>query len=162
MKKSKLQVIIDFISQMHRVRSDKKENSKNDHKSTAKKLSLFAILFICLQTSGFAITYFSRTSGNWNAPGSWSTVTYGNATNTGSFPVAGDIVNIGNGHTVYIASAAVCATLNVGQGVSGFLEYRSTLKSDFLKCAARPQQLHNETHNQKNKKPSQAIYHKYY
>src|SRR5205085_5489149 len=65
-------------------------------------------------------------SGNWNQNTTWSTSTYGSPVNLGTFPVAGDIVFIGNGYTVNIASNVACATLNVGQGVSGTLQYMST------------------------------------
>lgn len=87
-------------------------------------LTLFSILL--LEQSGFALTYYSRTNGNWTSSGSWSTVGYGNATNTGTYPVAGDVVNIGNGYTIYIDNNVSCATLNIGQGTSGTLEYLSS------------------------------------
>ena len=86
------------------------------------------LLFFLISVSGFATTYYSRTNGgNWNVATTWSTVTYGNATNsTGSYPQAGDVANIGNGYTIYINAAVNVATLNIGQGVSGVLEFKST------------------------------------
>ena len=125
MRKSKLQVIIDFISQINQLKSVKKESSKAKNKSSIKRLSLFALLFFCFQFSGFGITYYTKASGNWNQNSTWSTVTYGSPVNIGTFPVAGDIVFIGNGYSVFIASNISCGTLNVGQGVSGLLQYQS-------------------------------------
>src|SRR4051812_16072469 len=114
MKKSRLQAFVDFISQIHQLQGGKKNTSKNNIQGSLKMLGALIMLFAMLQQSAFAITYYSRTSGNWNAPASWSTVAYGNATNTGSFPQAGDIANIGNGHTIFISNNVSCATLNVG------------------------------------------------
>ncbi len=87
------------------------------------------LLFAALLFSHFAMatTYYSRTNGgNWNVNATWSTVTYGNTTNTGTYPKAGDIANIGNGYTIYINANLSCATVNIGQGASGILEYRNT------------------------------------
>lgn len=85
---------------------------------------LVGLLFAVNQAN--AITYYSRTSGgNWNTNTTWSTVAYGNATNTGTFPMAGDVVNIGDGYTINISGSAACATLNIGQGVSGILQFGS-------------------------------------
>ena len=125
MKKSKLQVIIDFISQINQLKSDKKEATRDKNKSSVKKLSLFALLFLCIQYSGFGVTYYTKANGNWNLNSTWSTVAYGNPSNIGTFPKAGDIANIGNGYTVTISSNISCATLNVGQGVSGLLQFQS-------------------------------------
>ena len=125
MKKSKLQVIIDFISQINQLKSDKKNKTGTESKSTIKKLSLFTLLFLCLHSVGFGITYYSRASANWNVNTTWSTTAYGSPINIGTFPVAGDIVFIGNGYIINIAGNVACATLNVGQGVSGELKYLS-------------------------------------
>lgn len=73
-----------------------------------------------------ATTYYSRASGNWNANGSWSTVTYGNATNTGTFPIAGDSALIDDGHTITINTTSACAVLTIGQGTSGIVVYTSS------------------------------------
>ncbi len=80
-------------------------------------------LFTLLANNAGAITYYSKANGNWNASSTWSTVTYGNPTNTGTFPVAGDIVNIGDGYTILLVSSSFCSGLNIGQGTSGVLEY---------------------------------------
>ncbi len=89
-------------------------------------ISLLAALLLFSHIT-YATTYYSRTNGgNWNVNTTWSTVTYGNATNTGTYPKAGDIANIGNGYTIYINASVGCATINIGQGASGILEYRNT------------------------------------
>ncbi len=86
---------------------------------------LALLLFFSANT--FATTYYSRTSGgNWNLATTWSTVGYGNATNAGTFPSAGDVANIGDGYTVLINAAVNCGSINIGQGVSGILEFKST------------------------------------
>src|SRR5271168_1181453 len=88
------------------------------------KLVLAGLL---LSTIASATTYYSRTTGgNWNVNTTWSTVTYGNAVNTGTYPKAGDIANIGDGYTIYITANVGCASINVGQGTSGVLEYKNT------------------------------------
>lgn len=61
------------------------------------------------------VIYYTRQTGNWNANTSWSTVTYGNATNTGTFPITGDIAKIGGNVTITVTAAAECA----------FIEYES-------------------------------------
>lgn len=95
-----------------------------------KHLKIFIGLFILFTMIGLAsqaTTYYSRTNnGNWNVNSTWSTVGYGNATNTGTYPIAGDIVNIGNSYTIYVNGNYSCATLNIGQGASGTLEFRNT------------------------------------
>ncbi len=83
---------------------------------------LSAFLYTCSGAS--AITYYSRSvSGFWTSPASWSTVTYSNATNTGTYPQKGDVVFIGDGHKIIMDMNAVCASVTVGQGMSGQLEF---------------------------------------
>ncbi len=129
MKKSKLQVMIEFASILNQIKASKKPVSKilkgiRKQSNCAVAIFIFSAIMI---SSASAITYYSRTSGgNWNVNTTWSTVGYGNATNTSTFPQAGDIANIGNGYTIYINTAVACATINVGQGVSGIVEYKST------------------------------------
>jgi len=97
--------------------------------AVGRQVCKLACLLIALQFPLLlsATTYYSRTNlGNWNVNATWSTVAYGNATNTGTYPKAGDVANIGDGYTIYINSSVTCATLNVGQGVSGILEFKST------------------------------------
>ncbi len=95
-------------------------------KTQVKFLSSVAITVFYLliaTTSLQATTYYSRASGNWNAATSWSTVAYGNAINTGTFPVIGDMVFVGDGHTILLTAATQCSGLTIGQGVSGIVEY---------------------------------------
>jgi hypothetical protein len=71
-----------------------------------------------------AAVYYSRTSGgNWSDNTTWSTVTYGNATNTLTFPKTGDSAMIGDGYTVILNSTQTTGSVFVGQGSSGVLEY---------------------------------------
>lgn len=74
--------------------------------------------------TGFGITYYSRGSGSWSNSLKWSTVGYGNATNIGTFPKAGDIAYVGNGHSMKItATTNACANLVIGQGASGMVYF---------------------------------------
>ena len=124
MKKTRLQVMIEFTSMLHHLKASKNPVRKiikaNKNRATVLcSLILFTFLF---SGTAHATTYYSRTSGgSWSSAATWSTVTYGNAINPGTFPQAGDIANIGNGYTVNINTAVNCATINVGQGVSGIL-----------------------------------------
>lgn len=96
---------------------------------TLLRTELLLALLLLASSGLFAqTTYYSRANGNWNSSGTWSTVNFGNPTNTGTFPVAGDIVLIGGvGFTVNIVGVpAACASidiadnssLNVGQGLT--------------------------------------------
>ena len=64
-----------------------------------------------------ATTYYKRDGTgtvNWNSNTSWSTVSASSATNSGTYPVAGDTANFTSGSiggTVNVASA--CAVLNM-------------------------------------------------
>jgi fibronectin-binding autotransporter adhesin len=130
MKKSTLEILFAFISQLTIIRKDKEQKENKPKMNVIKDRMLSAAIVIALLlVSGqlSATTYYSRAiTGNWNAATSWSTVAYGNATNTGTFPVAGDIVNIGDGYTINLTGSAACATLNIGQGVSGILQFGSS------------------------------------
>jgi hypothetical protein len=58
-------------------------------------------------------TYYTHQGGDWNNPATWSTITYSNATNNGTFPAAGDVVNVGGGnYTVTVNVNSACASLN--------------------------------------------------
>ncbi|MEO8086604.1 MAG: hypothetical protein ABI763_07280 [Bacteroidota bacterium] len=125
MKKSILQVMAEYASTLKQVVKTRKRESKPKQNSITDALVVLA--FILLSFQSFATTYYSRTNnGNWNVNATWSTFTYGSVVNAGTYPKAGDIANIGDGYTIYINASVGCATLNVGQGVSGILEYRST------------------------------------
>jgi hypothetical protein len=88
------------------------------------KIYIIALISILGFTfKGNARTYYSRTNGgSWSVSSTWSTVTYGNATNAGTYPQRGDIVLIGNGYTIIMDTNAVCSRLTIGQGVSGELQ----------------------------------------
>ena len=64
--------------------------------------------------------YYSRQTGNWNTNTTWSTVTYNNATNLGTFPTTGDIAEIGGGSalTITVTANAECAFINYQGGVN--------------------------------------------
>ena len=82
------------------------------------------LLFLIIETHAGATIYYSRGApGNWNANASWSTVTYGNATNTGTYPGASDTALIGNGYTIMVTSSFSVTSITVGQGTSGILQY---------------------------------------
>lgn len=71
-----------------------------------------------------ATTYYSRTSGgNWTDNTSWSTVAYGNSTNSATYPKSGDNAYIGDGYTIIINAVCTTSYVYVGQGSSGILEY---------------------------------------
>ena len=127
MKKSKLQVMIEFLSHLSQLKRASKSGIIVPTVKNGRQLSVVLVLFLLFSTNMFAVTYYSRTSGgNWNVASTWSTVGYGNATNSGTFPSAGDVANIGDGYTVMINAAVNVGTINIGQGVSGTLEFRST------------------------------------
>lgn len=56
-------------------------------------------------------------TGNWNSTTTWS---------CGYVPTLGDIVTIADGHVVTIDATAYCNSLNIGQGVSGILQFEQT------------------------------------
>ncbi|HRG10548.1 MAG TPA: hypothetical protein PLJ08_18375, partial [Cyclobacteriaceae bacterium] len=79
-------------------------------------LGIIVFLFACLGADA-QTTYFTRASTAWNLPTTWSTVGYGGIPSL-TAPVAGDIVNIGNGNTVTVSAAAACATITVDNGAT--------------------------------------------
>lgn len=124
MKKSILQVMAEYASTLKQIVRAKKQSVKPKHNHVTD--ALVALGFLLLSVQSFATTYYSRTNNaNWTVNSTWSTVAYGNATNTGTYPKAGDIANIGDGYTIFINASVGCATLNVGQGVSGTLDFLS-------------------------------------
>ncbi len=115
----------EYASTLKQIAKARKQESKPKKTNLPDALVALALLF--LTAPAFATTYYSRTNnGNWTTNATWSTVAYGNATNTGTYPKAGDVANIGNGYTIYINASVGCATLNIGQGVSGTLDFLST------------------------------------
>ena len=91
-----------------------------------KKWFIALVLLTSFSTS-YARTYYSRQSGLWSVPSTWSTVTYGNATNSGTYPQRGDLVYIGDGHNITMNVNATTASITVGQGTSGSLMYSNYL-----------------------------------
>ncbi|MEM0576554.1 T9SS sorting signal type C domain-containing protein [Flavobacterium polysaccharolyticum] len=75
-----------------------------------KRILFFAVLLM-VQLGFGQTTYYSRATGNWNSAGTWSTVSFASSTNAGTFPVAGDIVNIGGGFTITLTANASCASV---------------------------------------------------
>lgn len=90
-----------------------------------KLLLSASAIFLCFNMhSAVATTYYSATNGgNWNVAATWSTVTYGNATNTGTYPVTGDVVYIGDGYTINITTSSGASHITIGQGTSGIIQY---------------------------------------
>ena len=84
--------------------------------------SLLLLIFMATQ-SGAKVYYTRSATGNWNASSSWSTVTYGNATNTGTIPGVNDTALIGDAHTIMINTTLSVCSVSVGQGTSGILQY---------------------------------------
>jgi hypothetical protein len=102
----------------------KSTNFKIMRKKTSLLLSALVVL---LSLQSFATTYYSRTTGgNWNVNSTWSTVNYGNSTNTGTYPKVGDIAFIGDGYAININTTVNCATIVVGEGRSGALNFLPT------------------------------------
>lgn len=86
-----------------------------------KFLVLGCFLFL---NSSFGTTFYSRVSGNWNAPATWSTsvsATTGLGGGAGTaFPGSGDIVYITGNHIISInITNASCASLFVGSTSGG-------------------------------------------
>lgn len=97
----------------------------SNHDPIMYKKILSGLLVAGLTTiSAQAATYYSRTSGgNWTDNTTWSTVGYGNSTNSGTYPKSGDNAYIGDGYTIVINAACTTSYAYIGQGSSGILEY---------------------------------------
>lgn len=93
---------------------------RNQFFSMLKVRLLVVMIFLCSVVQVSARNYYSATNnGLWTDPTSWSTVTYGNATNVGTYPQRGDVVFIGDGYTIIMNANAIIASITVGQGASG-------------------------------------------
>lgn len=86
---------------------------------------VFVLFAFAAITQCSATIYYSRQTGNWNATSTWSTVTYGDPTNAGTYPVLGDLVYIGDGHSIQLTASQQCSGLNIGQGSSGTVYWPS-------------------------------------
>lgn len=82
------------------------------------KKALF-FLFLASQSFG-ATTYYLRgplAAGSWAVTSTWSTVAYNSATNTGTFPAAGDTVLLSNGSgNVTLTGNQASATITASAG----------------------------------------------
>lgn len=88
---------------------------------TLGKVFLIAVFFVlALNSSLVAATYYTRATGNWNTPATWSTASCGGATAT-STPTSGDIVFICNGHTVTINADVTVTDVTI----NGLLTYET-------------------------------------
>ncbi|MCE1197904.1 MAG: GEVED domain-containing protein, partial [Marinilabiliales bacterium] len=65
-------------------------------------------------------TYYSIASGDWLTNTTWSYTSGGAAVPVGNYPVAGDLVNIANGHTLTVSSSGACGSLTF-TGANGTL-----------------------------------------
>ena len=64
-------------------------------------------------TSSFCSKTYYSLGGNWNSSGSWSTVSHASSTNTGTYPVAGDIALIGGSNTITVQAGTSMAAASV-------------------------------------------------
>lgn len=92
-------------------------------KSIRYLIVFFALLNI---NEVMATTYYSKTSGgNWNDNTTWSTVGYGQSSNSGTYPKTGDSACVGDGYLVYVNFNPTCGVLCIGQGATGTVEFSS-------------------------------------
>jgi hypothetical protein len=76
---------------------------------------IFTVCLLFISVSINATTYYSRANANWKVASTWSTVGYGGAA-ASSYPVAGDVVYIGNNNTVTVNAAGACSDLTIESG----------------------------------------------
>jgi hypothetical protein len=87
-----------------------------------RKIGIVLVIAM-LRISLYGATYYSRNSGgNWSTTSTWSTVNYGGSSAAG-FPGTNDTAKIGNGYTIVVNTNSACAQLDIGQGVSGIVQY---------------------------------------
>jgi hypothetical protein len=94
--------------------AEKKNHLKMHHRKEGilLKTAMTTLILLLSYSLAQAVTYYSIASAAWNVNSTWSTVGYASSTNTGTFPKAGDVVNIGNSRTVTVSAAnAACATI---------------------------------------------------
>src|ERR1044071_1414889 len=86
------------------------------------KLTFSFILLISVfgAQSANALDYYSRLSGPWATPATWSNTGYGGPA-AALAPGAGDVVHIGNNNVVNTAAAASCLTLIIDDTGTLFL-----------------------------------------
>ena len=94
-------------------------------------LLLFCVFFI-LSTAGHSATYYSRTSGIFNTPGTWSVNPGGSPTNTTAL-ANGDTIIIQNGNTVTMGATRTIGHLTINNGGTlAFQTYTLTISGDCL------------------------------
>jgi len=74
------------------------------------------LLVVVIQTAGFATTYYSIASGDWNLNTTWSLTNGGPAVGAGVFPTATDDVVITSGKTVTVTADAFAKSISI-QGI---------------------------------------------
>ncbi len=80
-----------------------------------KHLFSLLVLFALTATTGHAITYYSRATGNWNAATTWSTAGCGGAAAAGT-PTTNDVVFICNGNTVSVTANVTVNSVTIQNG----------------------------------------------
>ncbi|PCJ88096.1 MAG: hypothetical protein COA57_03820 [Flavobacteriales bacterium] len=97
---------------------------------------LITVFTVCVSTNSFSTTYYSAENGDWDDDDTWSTVTFNNSTNTGTYPQTGDIVFIRGRSISAINQNNACASLTLYGGINKdtefFIEggYTLTVSSD--------------------------------
>ena len=71
--------------------------------------TVFTALLILMHSNAFSASRYSVASGSWNSTSTWSASSGG--ASGASFPVAGDVVYIENGHTITVTSDAGAASV---------------------------------------------------
>lgn len=80
-----------------------------------KRLLSLLVLIALTATTGHAITYYSRATGNWNAAATWSTAGCNGAAAAGT-PTTNDIVYICNSHTVSVTANVTVNSVTIQSG----------------------------------------------
>ncbi len=91
-----------------------------------KQVSTLITLLIFICAGSQARIYYSYSTGNWNNSGTWSTVSFVSAVNSGTFPSSNDTVYINNGITVTVNTNSSAGLVVIGQGISGSLIFGSS------------------------------------
>ena len=82
-----------------------------------------AWLLVFVPTTMFGATFYSRQTGNWSVPATWSNTSHTGAA-AATTPVSGDDIIIGNGHVVSLNTDAVVRDVTI---VSGTLQYDNSI-----------------------------------
>lgn len=76
-------------------------------------IQIFCFMLAVPQTTQ-AATYFSRQSGNWSSPATWSMLYHGDPNPGTTLPGASDVIMIGKGHAITIDANATAYSITVG------------------------------------------------